>query len=425
MGGGRAAADVCIHCGFCLPACPTWQSWQEEMDSPRGRIDLFRALDDGRVALTPAVAEHFDRCLGCMGCVPVCPSGVRYDHVIEDARERVERGLRRPLGGRLFRGLVFALFPYPRRLRAAAVLLWAWQASGLARLARRLGLLRLAPRLARLEALAPPLSLREALARVPARTPPRGERRLRAALLCGCVQRVFFPNVNGATVRVLAAEGVEVIAPPGLGCCGALSVHAGRTREALRLARALVERLEREEFDVLVVNAAGCGSHLKDLGHLFAGDPAFAPRARAIAAKVRDVTELVAGLTPRAPRAPLAARAAYHAPCHLAHAQGVVDEPRRMLATIPGLELVDVPDGDQCCGSAGVYNLVEPESAAEVGRRKAANVLSTGARLVVSANPGCTLQLRRHLAERGATVEAAHPIELLDRAIAAAGERKP
>ncbi|BDG05761.1 (Fe-S)-binding protein [Anaeromyxobacter oryzae] len=419
-GGGLDAAEDCVHCGFCLPVCPTWQSWQEEMDSPRGRIDLFRAVSDGRLELSPVVAGHFDRCLGCMACVTACPSGVRYDHVIEDARERVERTIRRSPRERLFRSLVFAMFPYPRRLRVAALALWAWRRSGLAWLARRLGFQRAFPAIARLEALAPPLTLREALAPVPARTPAVGERRLRAALLAGCVQRVFFPNVNGATVRVLAAEGVEVVAPRGLGCCGALSVHAGRADEARRLARDLIERLEREDYDVLVVNAAGCGSHLKDLGHLFADDPELAPRARAIAAKVRDATELLAALSPRAPRAPIAARAAYHSPCHIGHAQRLVDQPRRLLATIPGLELVEIPDGDQCCGSAGVYNLVEPESAAEIGSRKAANLLSTGARLVVSANPGCTLQLRRHLAERGATIEAAHPLELLDRAIAAA-----
>jgi glycolate oxidase iron-sulfur subunit len=422
---GRAAAEDCVHCGFCLPACPTWQSWGQEMDSPRGRIDLFRAVADGRLALTPAVAEHFDRCLGCMACLPVCPSGVRYDHVIEDARERVEAAHLRSRSERLFRGLVFSLFPYPRRLRVAAVLLWAYRASGLAWLARKIGLLRLFPAIDRLEALAPSLPLRRVLADVPPRTAARGERRLRAALLAGCVQRVFFPNVNGATVRVLAAEGVEVLVPEGLGCCGALSLHAGRGDEARRLGRALIERLEREQYDVLVVNAAGCGSHLKDLGHVFADDPELAPRARAIAAKVRDATELLAALAPRAPRAPIAARAAYHSPCHVGHAQRLIEQPRRLLGTIPGLELVEIPESDQCCGSAGVYNLVEPESAAEIGARKASNVLTTGARLLVSANPGCTLQIRRHLAERGETIETAHPLELLDRSIAAAAKRGP
>lgn len=416
---GREPADDCVHCGFCLPTCPTWQSWQEEMDSPRGRIDLFRALADGRLAMSPAVAEHFDRCLGCMACLTACPSGVRYDHVIDRARVLVERA-RRPLAERVYRGFVFALFAHPARLRVAAALLWVAGVLRLRWLVRRLGLLRRFPRLAALDALAPPLSLRDVVHRLPRRTAAAGERRLRAGLLGGCVQRVFFSRVNDATIRVLAAEGVEVVVPAGQGCCGALSTHAGRDAEARRLARDLVERFEQEQIDVVVVNAAGCGSHLKDLGHLFQGDPAFAPRARAFAEKVRDVTELLAALPARAPRSPLRARVAYHSPCHLGHAQRVGEAPRSLLRTIPGLEIVEVPDGEQCCGSAGVYNLVEPESAEEIGRRKAEAVLSTRATLLASANPGCSLQIRRMLAGRGADLEAAHPIEILDRSIAGA-----
>ncbi len=413
----REPADDCVHCGFCLPTCATWQTWQEEMDSPRGRIDLFRALEDGRVAMSPAVAAHFDRCLGCMACLTACPSGVRFDHVIDRARVLVEERARRPLADRVHRAFVFALFAHPVRLRAAAGLLWLLGVLRVRWLVRRLGLLRRLPRLAALDALAPPASLGEIVHRLPRRTPAAGERRLRAGLVGGCVQRVFFSRVNDATLRVLAAEGVEVVVPPGQGCCGALSLHAGRAGEARRLARDLVRRFEREEIDVVVVNAAGCGSHLKDLAHLFGGEPAFAPRARAFSEKVRDVTELLAGLPPRAPRSPLRARVAYHSPCHLGHAQGIVDAPKAILRTIPGLEIVDVPDGEQCCGSAGVYNLVEPESAEAIGRRKAEAVLSTRATLLASANPGCSLQIRRMLAERGVEREAAHPVELLDRSI--------
>ena len=413
----RSPADDCVHCGFCLPTCPTWQNWQEEMDSPRGRIDLFRALEDGRVEMSPEVAEHFDRCLGCMACLTACPSGVRYDHIIDRARARVEREHLRSGADRLWRDAVFALFTRPAALQAAAVGLWLAEVLGLRALARRLGLLRLFPRLAAMDSLAPSMTWAEVTARLHARTPATGERRLRAALLGGCVQRVFFPNVNGATVRVLAAEGIEVVVPEGQGCCGALSVHAGRTEEARRLARELVERFERVQADVIVVNAAGCGSHLKDLEHLFEREPELLPRARAFAAKVRDVSELLASLPARAPRHPLRARIAYHSPCHLGHAQRIQDGPRALLRGIPGVELVEVPDGDQCCGSAGVYNLVEPGSADEIGRRKAAAVASTGAALVASANPGCSLQIRRMLQEKGADVEAAHPVEILDRSI--------
>jgi glycolate oxidase iron-sulfur subunit len=415
--GARSPADDCIHCGFCLPTCPTWQNWQEEMDSPRGRIDLFQALEDGRIGMSPAVAEHFDRCLGCMACVTACPSGVRYDHIIDKARVLVEERHHRPAGDRLWRAFIFAIFTRPALLRVAAALLWIFRATGLQRLARRLGVQRVSRRLAALDALAPPIGAREVFQRLPRTTAARGERRLRAGLLGGCVQRVFFPNVNGATLRVLAAEGVEVVVPAGQGCCGALSVHAGRADEARRLARALVEAFEREQVDVVVVNAAGCGSHLKDLAHVFADDPGFLPRAQAFAEKVRDVSELLATLPARAPRAPLRARIAYHSPCHLGHAQRITEAPRALLRSIPGVEIVEVPDGEQCCGSAGVYNLVEPASADEVGRRKAEAVLSTGATLLASANPGCSLQIRRMLEERGAELEAAHPIEILDRAI--------
>jgi len=415
---GRSPADDCVHCGFCLPTCPTWQNWQEEMDSPRGRIDLFQAIEDGRVEMSPSVARHFDRCLGCFACVTACPSGVRYDHVIDRARVRVEKTHPRGVGDRLWRELLFAVFTRPWALRAAAVLLFVGRVTGLRWLVRRAGLLKVSRRLAALDGLAPPIGLREILHRLPAVTSAEGERRLRAGLLGGCVQRVFFPNVNDATIRVLAAEGIEVVVPAGQGCCGALSVHAGRGEEARALARSLVEAFEKEPMDVVVVNAAGCGSHLKDLGHVFADDPAFLPRAKAFAAKVRDVSELLASLPQRAPRAPLRARIAYHSPCHLGHAQQVNEAPRALLRGIPGVELVEVPDGDLCCGSAGIYNLVEPGSADEIGRRKAEAVLSTRPALLASANPGCSLQIARMLAERGTGVEAAHPVEILDRAIA-------
>ena len=416
---GREPADECVHCGFCLPACPTWVSWGAEMDSPRGRIDLYRALSDGRLPFTARATLHFDRCLGCMACLSACPSGVRFDRVIEAARERVEREVPRAPVDRLFRALLFALFPYPGRLRLAGLGLWLFRASGLGWLLRRAGWGRRLPRLAALEALAPPLRLSQFFRRLPPRVPARGERRLKVGLLQGCVQRVFFPEVNAATVRVLAAEGVEVVIP-NQGCCGALSLHAGRTAEARRMAKDLLDRFEDGSFDLLVVNAAGCGSHLKDLGHLFADDPELGPRARALAARVRDVTELLASLPPRSPRAPLRSRVAWHMPCHLGHGQRLSADPRGALRTIPGIEIVELDDGGACCGSAGIYNLILPGAAAEVGARKADAVAATQAPLLASANPGCTLHLVSILRARGVPVRALHPVELVDRAIAEA-----
>jgi glycolate oxidase iron-sulfur subunit len=410
----RTHLDDCVHCGFCLPTCPTWLNWGEEMDSPRGRIDLLRSVRAGTVPMGGAVALHLDRCLGCMACVTACPSGVRYDRIIEAARVERERDVPRGLADRLHRALLFALLPHPGRLRVVAALLWLYQRSGLQRALRVTGLLRrCSRRLAALDALAPRLGRANLAPGLPATWPAVGERRLRVGLVTGCVQGVFFPNVNAATARVLAAEGCEVIVPPGQGCCGALSAHAGRRDEARRLVRALVERFEAVALDVVVVNSAGCGSHLKDCERLFEGEP-FAARAAAFSGRVRDVNELAASLAPRAERHPLPARVAYHSPCHLAHAQGIGEAPRTLLRAIPGLELVEIPGGDQCCGSAGIYNLVQHASADLIGARKAEALLGTGASWLASANPGCTLHLQRHLRARGVSLQAAQPIELLD-----------
>jgi glycolate oxidase iron-sulfur subunit len=417
MTASRKLLDDCVHCGFCLPSCPTYQSWGEEMDSPRGRIYLMKAVAERKEPLTAAAVGHFDRCLGCMACVPACPSGVKYNLLIEETRATVERTFRRPLADRLFRGMIFSLFPYPRRLKLAVVFQLLYQRTGLRWLSHKLGLVRLLPRrLQNLEALMPPVALRQLTDRLPAHQLATGPRRARVALLPGCVQRVYFPGVNQATLRVLAAEACEVVIPQGIGCCGALSVHAGRDDEARRLARAAITALERTEADAIVVNAAGCGSSMKEWGHLFRDDPAWAQRAAALAAKVKDVIELLAALGPVAPRHPLPIKAAYHDACHLAHAQRIRSEPRALLRAIPGLELLEL-DSDTCCGSAGVHNLLEPESAREIGQRKVDSVVAVAPELLVSANPGCTLQIQMMMRERGQDVRTAHPIEVLDASI--------
>jgi glycolate oxidase iron-sulfur subunit len=372
------------------------------MDSPRGRIYLMEAVADGQLRLTPSVTQHFDRCLGCMACVTACPSGVQYDRLIEIARAEVEKEAARPAGDRLLRSVVFGVFPHPRRLRAALAL---------EPLGRRLPM----PRALRpLLDVAPPWRSPERPREV---TQAAGERRGRVGLLEGCVQRIVFGEVNTATARVLAAEGFEVVAPRAQACCGALSVHAGRLDEGLARARRLIDVFEAAGVDLVATNAAGCGSNLKDYVHLLADDPAYAERAAAFSAKVRDISELLAEVPARAPRRPLPMRIAFQDSCHLLHAQGVREAPRAVLAAVPGLEVAEPADQELCCGSAGIYNLVQPEAAAELGARKARNVLATGAEAYASANPGCLIQVSSHLRRLGRTLPAFHPVELIDASI--------
>ena len=447
----RTLIETCVHCGFCLPSCPTYALWSQEMDSPRGRIYLMSAGLDARTTMTPAFVRHFDACLGCMACVTACPSGVQYSPLIEATRGQIERRFDRSFADRLFRSLIFALFPYPTRMRIALAplaLLGTRSANAFApqresegtsgsRNAKTAGdrsaqgtddrdakasAERSAPGfLARIRALlelAPPITWRGLRARTPERTPAAGDRRMTVGLLIGCVQRVVFAHVNEATVNVLSAEGCDVVAPREQGCCGALALHAGRLDEAREFARRTIEVFDRAGVERIAVNAAGCGSSMKEYGHLLADDPAWAERARTFSARVRDVSEIVADLgEPRAPRHRLALKVAYHDACHLAHAQGVRQQPRDLLRSIPGIELVPLAEAEMCCGSAGIYNLVEPEPARALGDRKASHIEEAQPDLVVTANPGCTLQIAAAARRRGFTLTIRHPIELLDASI--------
>ena len=409
-----ALVGDCVHCGFCLPSCPTYVLWGEEMDSPRGRIYLMKQGLEGE-PMSDSMVQHWDRCLGCMACVTACPSGVQYDKLIESTRAQVERRHERTAKERALRGLVFALFPHPRRLRLLRGLLRAHQRTGLDRRGRRTGLRdRMAPRLAAMESLAPRLGKRE---RLPERAPASGERRAVVGLLTGCVQGAFFPDVNAATVRVLQAEGCDVVVPPTQGCCGALSVHNGREAEAQAYARRLIDSFDATGVDRVVVNAAGCGSTMKEYADLLADDPGYAGRAREFAARVRDISEILVELGPVAPRHPLDVSVAYHDACHLAHAQGVRSQPRQLLGQIPGLEVREIAEAELCCGSAGIYNILNPEPARELGDRKAANIVATGADLLVTANPGCLMQVTSAIERSGHPMRMAHTIEVIDASI--------
>jgi len=406
--------DDCVHCGFCLPTCPTYVLWGEEMDSPRGRIYLMKEGLEGE-PMTDSMVSHWDACLGCMSCVTACPSGVQYDRLIEQTRAQVERRHERSRKDKALRALIFSLFPHPKRLRLVRGPLRVVQRTGLDRALRRTGLLeRMAPQLAAMESLAPRLGRPEPL---PPYLPATGTRRAVVGLLTGCVQGAFFPGVNAATARVLQAEGCDVVVPEGQGCCGALSVHNGREAEAQRYARRLVDTFERSGVERVVVNAAGCGSTMKEYAELLADDPAYADRARAFAEKVRDVSEILDELGPVAPRHPLPMTVAYHDACHLAHAQGVRAQPRSLLNGVPGLELKEIAEPELCCGSAGTYNILNPEPARELGDRKAANIVATGAQVLVTANPGCLMQVTSAIERSGHPMGMAHTVEVLDASI--------
>ena len=417
----------CVHCGLCLPSCPTYAELGQEPDSPRGRIYLIKALADGRIGLSDATAEHLSLCLGCRACESACPSGVSYGHLIEAGRAELEA--KRPGSPlrRLVRRAAFdVLLPRPALLRAVAGALRFYQRSGLQRLVRASGVLRLVPATLRAsEALLPPLPPPGRGGALPEVIPAQGTERGRVGLLQGCVQDAVFRPHNEATIRCLTRQGVQVRVPRTQGCCGALHAHAGEPERARTLARATIAAFEAAGVDAVVVNAAGCGAHMKAYGHLLRHDPAWAERAAAFARKVVDVTEFLARAPLAAPLGPLPLRATYHDPCHLAHGQQVRSAPRALLRAVPGLELVELGEAEMCCGSAGIYNLTEPVMAQRLLDRKMARVEATGATTVVTANPGCILQLAAGLRARGRNVEVLHVVEVLDRAYQAAERPAP
>jgi glycolate oxidase iron-sulfur subunit len=400
---------ACVHCGICLPQCPTYRVLGEEMDSPRGRVYLMRAAAEDRIGLTPTMARHLDLCLGCRACETACPSGVPFGQLLEATRGQLERrGVVPPQRDSATLRFLLDVFPYPNRLGPMLHGLRLYQWSGMQAMVRGLGLLAPFAKLRAMEALLPPVPA--SAAPLPTLVPARGARaRGRVGVLLGCAQRFFYPDVNADTVRLLAAAGYEVVVPREQECCGALHLHAGRIDDFRAMARRLMPAFG--DVDLIVVNAAGCGSALKEYGHWLPDDA-----ARLFAERVRDVSEvLAAGELP--PLRPLPVTVTYHDACHLAHGQRVRAEPRTLLRRIPELTLVDLPDSELCCGSAGVYNLLEPEMAGELGRRKAACIRETGARVVTAGNPGCLMQIRQHCRAAGLDVEVVHPVTLLARAL--------
>jgi glycolate oxidase iron-sulfur subunit len=410
--------NQCVHCGLCLAYCPTFSELGTEMDSPRGRIFMIKALAEGRMTPSDSVVSHLSLCLDCRACETVCPAGVPYGRLIEAAKAEIEHARPGSVPRRIFRWLNFGLLlGHPARLRAAAAAVRAYQVSGLQRLVRATGLVRWLPgTLPAWEQLLPPIPAAAERRPLPPRIAAEGQRRGRVALLEGCIQSVVFGTQNRATARVLARNGWEVVAPKGQGCCGALNAHGGDHARAVELARRTIDAFETARADAIVVNTSGCGAHMKAFGTLLAGDPRYAERAERFARSVQDISELLAREPLRGPLGPVPMTVAYHDPCHVVHGQKIRAQPRRLLAQVPGLTLVELAESDWCCGSAGIYNLTQPEMAERLLTRKVRHIVETGAQAVVTANPGCILQIQQGLRARGREVQVLHIVEVLDRA---------
>ena len=422
---GFSGADIpayddyahCVHCGLCLNHCPTYKLWGLEADSPRGRIRQIVLVDQGRLALGDSFVKHIDQCLDCRACETACPSGVEYGKLVEAARAQIEQNYRRPFFSRLTRNFVFrGLLPYPRRIAVLARLLYFYQRSGLQFLARSTGILRLAG-LRDKERLLPKIDGRFFFSKLGRTYPAVGQKRARVALFAGCVAQVSFSALHDATIRVLTANGCEVVIPSGQSCCGALAAHAGVRDVARSLARTNLDVFLGQEFDAVITNAAGCGSTLKEYEHLFAAGTAEHGKAQAFRNKMRDVTEFLADLGLSAHFSTLPVRVTYQDSCHLLHGQKIREAPRKLLRAIPGLELVEMSMADYCCGSAGSYNVTETQTSLALLAEKMKHARATNAPIIVTANPGCLLQMRAGAAIHSTGQEVVHVMELLDRAL--------
>jgi glycolate oxidase iron-sulfur subunit len=409
----------CIHCGLCLNACPTYRLWNLEADSPRGRIHQMIHVEQGNVPVTDSFVDHIDKCLDCRACETACPSGVEYGKLVEYARARIERDYKRPLSSRMARDMVYRqLLPYPKRIAAVARLLRFYQRSGLQFLARSIGLLKLFG-VDKRERLLPRVDDNFFYDQLGKTFPATGKRRARVAFFAGCVANVTFAELNAATIRVLTANGCEVVIPDGQLCCGALAAHAGVRDVARELARKNLRAFVLNDVDAIVTNAAGCGSTLKEYDHLFIPDEAEYGQASAFAKKTRDVTEFLAGLGLSAPLKAMPLRVTYQDSCHLLHGQKVREAPRKLLRAIPGLDLVELPHSDLCCGSAGVYNITQTEASLELLTEKMGCASATRAQVIATSNPGCLLQMRAGAQMHQTNQQVLHVMELLNQAITA------
>jgi glycolate oxidase iron-sulfur subunit len=404
----------CVHCGFCLTSCPTYLQTGNELDSPRGRIYLMRSAIEGKIPMGEAFVKHMDLCLGCLGCETACPSGVLYGRLIESVRAQIERRYKRPFLERLYRSVLFKVFPYPRRLGFLLPLLYLYQATGIRRLVHSSGILGFSKRLLHMEGMLPNVESPFLSSNLPERVEPRGRKQFKVALLTGCIQSVFFHKTNLATIRVLTRNGCEVYIPRDQVCCGALSLHSGRLGEAREFARLNIRVFEREEVDAIVVNSAGCGSAMKDYGYILREDESYYERGVRFSKKVKDISEFLAEVGLQGNLGELRLRVTYQDACHIAHAQRIKEQPRKLIRQIPGIEFVELGESDICCGSAGIYNLVEPDMSEKLLERKILNLRRIKPQVLVSGNPGCLLQIGMGIRKNGLDIKTLHLVELLD-----------
>ena len=419
-----SVVQQCMHCGLCLPTCPTYDATKLERNSPRGRIALMRSIADGQLEATKTFADEMYFCLGCLACVTACPAGVNYAELFEHARAEAEASgvLSSPKRNLIRRLTIGWLFMDLSRLRLVGRALWLWQTLGLQTLVRKSGVLKLFPkRLREMEAMTPTVQSKLSHQLIAPVTPAAGQKKYRVAMLTGCAQDLIFSDVNRDTVEVLARNGCEVVTPHAQSCCGSLHAHNGEWTLAQQLARRSIDQFPPEQFDAIITNAGGCGSHLKHYAKLLAGDAAYESRAHAWDAKVKDIHEWLAHIGIESPKATAPPQTVtYHESCHLCHGQKVTTQPRALLKSIPGVKLVELPEASWCCGSAGIYNITQPEMADDLLRRKVGHIKTTGANVVATGNPGCLLQVQNGCAREGMAVRVAHPVTLLAEAYRAA-----
>ena len=409
---GKIIQD-CVHCGFCLSSCPTYLETGNELDSPRGRIHLIKAAAEGRIPMGTSLVKHLDLCLGCLACETACPSGVKYGSLIEMSRGQIERRFKRGFGEKMLRAFIFNIFPYPRRLRFLLPFVYLIKALGLKRVFPSALLNRISLSGSSMFHMLPEVSspFGETLA---ASYPAVGERKKRVALLSGCVQGVFFPEINRATVEVLCASGCEVLVPQKQGCCGALSVHSGRLEEGRDFARKLVDLFDAVDVDAIVVNSAGCGSTMKEYVEILRKDPVYFEAAARLSAKTVDLMEFLSDTGIGAQLHPLDIKVTYQDACHIVHGQGIRFAPRELLASIPGLRFTEMSRSDHCCGSAGIYNIVQPEMSSRLLLGKIREIEKTGADYLAVGNPGCMIQIRKGLLDSDSRTKVIHPVEILN-----------